>query len=154
MVEKRVLVPARVRTIPSTGFSWIDRRFVREFAPTLTSPQILLYYFLVSVADARGLSFWTDPTASRLLGLPVGILVGARDALVARDLIAYRSPLYQVLALPATGPTSPPAGSPRTPAPRSAAARAPAPATPRRGGTLSGRALFVEAIAALRPSTR
>jgi hypothetical protein len=151
MLEKRVLRPDRLRSIPQTGFSWIDRRFVREFAPTLTSPQILLYYFLVSVADVRGLSFWSDPTASRLLGMSVGILVGARDVLIARDLIAYRRPLYQVLSLPGSGTASLPIERPRPPAAGPSAAPPPPRAAYRRGQTLSGRALFVQALAELRP---
>lgn len=151
MVEKRLLVPDRIRCIPLAGFSWIDRRFVRAFAPSLTNPQILLYYFLASVADARGLSFWADPTAARLLGMPVGHVVGARDVLVARDLIAYRSPLYQVLALPESN-AAVPASRRAAPAPAAGARTPPAAPPPRpaqRGGLLTGRA-FVEAIEQLR----
>ena len=61
-VEKRLLDPARVRTIRD-GFSWIDRRFVR-------------------------------------------------DGLVERGLIAFETPLYQVLELPAhaRGVTARPGG--------------------------------------------
>ena len=50
------LEPERVRTIKD-GFSWIDRRFVREHAPRLCRDEILLYFFLAAVSDRFGLSF-------------------------------------------------------------------------------------------------
>lgn len=30
MIKKRILVPERLRRPPATGWSWIDRRFLRE----------------------------------------------------------------------------------------------------------------------------
>ena len=36
MIEKHLLVPDRVRRPPAEGFSWIDRRFLREFASRLS----------------------------------------------------------------------------------------------------------------------
>ena len=104
MVEKQVLAPHRVRTIPH-GFSWIDRRFVRDgFIRRLTDDDLLLYFFLVSVADARGLSYWSDPVVSNLLHRDAPSLSRARDRLVQADLLAYDFPLYQVLSLPEARP--------------------------------------------------
>lgn len=101
MIQKRVLVPERVRKIPPSGFSWIDRRFVRDrFITQLREPEVLLYLFLTTVSDAQGLSFWADPTGAKLLQLEERVVVGARDGLVQADLVAYRYPLYQVLSLP------------------------------------------------------
>ena len=37
IVKKRVLLPDRRRRLPSRGWSWIDRRFLREYADW-TSP--------------------------------------------------------------------------------------------------------------------
>jgi len=56
-IRKHLLDANRVRTIPEEGFSWIDRRFVRHgFSNRLSSTEILLYWFLCSLADKHGLS--------------------------------------------------------------------------------------------------
>lgn len=100
MIEKKPILPERVRKI-AAGFSWIDRRIVRDgHLAALDATPSLLYYFLATVADVQGLSFWADPTVAKLLKLPVAHVVGARDQLVRQDLVAYRYPLYQVLSLP------------------------------------------------------
>jgi hypothetical protein len=52
------------------------------------------------VADAQGLSYYSDPAIGRHLKMDVLTLSAARQQLVGADLIAYRKPLYQVLALP------------------------------------------------------
>jgi hypothetical protein len=100
-VNKTPIDPKRIRKIPSDGFSWIDRRFVRDrFIEELPPEAILLYFFLVAVSDAKGLSFYADPTISRILKIDAGQLIGARDQLVRADLILYQYPLYQILPLP------------------------------------------------------
>ena len=100
-VKRELIDPERVRRIPAEGFSWIDRRFVREgFIGPLPPEAILLYFFLATVADARGLSFYADPTISTLLKLDPEELSQARTRLVDAELILYRYPLYQVLPLP------------------------------------------------------
>ena len=99
-IEKRPIVPDRIRRIPE-NFSWIDRRFVRErVIARLTRDEALLYFFLVAVADKDGLSFYADATIGALLGMSLAEVVAARDGLVAHDLVAHRAPLSQVLALP------------------------------------------------------
>jgi len=101
-ITKAPLDPERIRTIPPEGFSWIDRRFVREgYLASLYREAILLYFFLVSVSDARGLSFYADPTVGKLLKLDAQELTKARNALIDAGLILYQYALYQVLALPA-----------------------------------------------------
>ena len=100
-VEKRPIDPRRIRRIPKEGFSWIDRRFVRQgFIEELPRETILLYLFLVTVSDAKGLSFYADPTISRLLKLSAEELSQARSRLREAELALYRHPLYQVLPLP------------------------------------------------------
>jgi len=59
-----------------------------------------LYLFLVTVADAQGLSYYSDPALGRYLRLDPTRLAQARAQLQAADLIAYQKPLYQVLSLP------------------------------------------------------
>jgi hypothetical protein len=116
-LEKRPIDPERLRRLPPEGFSWIDRRFVRDaFLAALPRDAILLYFFLVAVADAEGLSFYSDSTISRLLELDPEELSRARARLSDADLIRYRQPLYQVLSLPvAPRHPSPPSRSPQPP---------------------------------------
>jgi hypothetical protein len=60
MIQKRLLVPQRLRRPPATGWSWVDRRFLREHGDYLSSEALLLYFFLATVADRHGLSFYSD----------------------------------------------------------------------------------------------
>ncbi|HSM21699.1 MAG TPA: hypothetical protein VK876_05770 [Rubrivivax sp.] len=73
-----------------------------------------LYLFLVTVSDAQGLSYYGAATLARRLRLSDEQFAAARQQLIELDLIAYRSPLYQVLALPGTVAAQRPA--PRAPA--------------------------------------
>ena len=102
MTTKRLLRPDRVRHPPREGFSWLDRRFLREHAPRLGRDAILYYFFLAAVSDRRGLSFWKESSAGGMLRIPAGQVVRAREQLVDGDLIAYHCPLTQVLSLPAS----------------------------------------------------
>ena len=104
-MQKRLLVPSRVRRVPRQ-FSWVDQRLVRDRHITHCDPETLaLYLFLVTVADARGLSFYADTSVGRMLSLPLARLQAARATLIRAGLIAYEAPLYQVLALEPSRPT-------------------------------------------------
>ena len=99
MVNKRLLRPERLRVVPSQ-FSWLDHRLVRERHLERCSTEALaLYLFLVTVADAQGLSYYGDASVGARLGLATAQLDRARQALIDADLIAYEAPLYQVLSL-------------------------------------------------------
>jgi hypothetical protein len=100
MIEKRVLVPQRLRCPPATGWSWVDRRFLREHGDYLSREAVLLYLFLATVADRHGLSFYSDHTLTSRLRLSQPVLEQAREELLDRDLIAHQLPLIQVLSLP------------------------------------------------------
>jgi hypothetical protein len=100
MIEKRLLAPQRLRRPPASGWSWIDRRFLREHGDHLSREAILLYLFLAAVADKHGLSFYSDNTVSSRLRLSLPDLEKARQELLERDLIAYQLPLVQVLSVP------------------------------------------------------
>ena len=98
-VVKRVLCRERLRRVPPQ-FNWVDHRLVRDRHICRCSAQALaLYLFLVTVADAEGLSYYSDAAISRLLPLDGPALLSARQELIAVQLIAYQKPLYQVLAL-------------------------------------------------------
>ena len=103
MIEKRILVSQRLRRPPMTGWSWVDRRFLREHGDHLSREAILLYLFLAAVADKHGLSFYSDNTLSSRLRLSLPDLEKARQELLERDLIAQELPLVQVLSAPTPG---------------------------------------------------
>jgi len=120
-MQKRVLNPARLRR-PPAQFSWVDQRLVRDGHLRRCDPDAwALYLFLVTVADARGLSFYGNASVCRELSLPPERLGRARTQLEAAGLIAWEPPLYQVLALdpppgseqPVVSPPSPTAPCPR-----------------------------------------
>jgi hypothetical protein len=104
MPAKPILVPARLRRPPATGWSWVDRRFVREHAAHLSRDAVLLYFFLSAVADKHGLSFYADGTVAVSLGMTLPALISARLELLARDLIAHETRWTQVLSLPPPEP--------------------------------------------------
>jgi hypothetical protein len=63
-----------------------------------------LYLFLVTVADAQGLSYYAERTLCQRLSMSMAQLRQARHTLIAHHLLVYRRPLYQVLALEAQPP--------------------------------------------------
>lgn len=82
------------------GFGWIDHRLVREgHLQRADANAWALYLILVTVGDERGLSYYSEPSLARLLGLNGEAIRAARGRLVLADLIAYEEPLYQVLGL-------------------------------------------------------
>ena len=108
-IRKDPIVPSRVRQIPHTGFSWVDRRFVRDgFISSITSTEVALYFFLCSVADKNGISFFGARRIACALRLAQDSVERARAGLMRSDLIAYRHPLYQVLSLPEAPSEFPP----------------------------------------------
>jgi len=107
MIVKRVLRPERLRQVPA-GFGWVDHRLVREGFISRCEPAALaLYLFLVTVADAQGLSYYSEAAICRRLGLEPPQLKAARQQLLQAELIAYQKPLYQVLALEPTTEAKP-----------------------------------------------
>lgn len=99
MAHKPLICPDKVRRLPSQ-FSWIDQRFVRHHYIELCDHSTLaLYLFLVTVADAQGMSYYSDQGICQRLSLELAALTRARQWLVHLELIAYQAPLYQVLPL-------------------------------------------------------
>jgi hypothetical protein len=106
-MKKRVLNPERLRKVPPQ-FSWIDHRLVQEnYFVRCDHSAWALYLFLTSVADAQGLSYYSDASLLRRLNLDLLGLSASRRQLIQAGLIAYEKPLYQVLSLE-------PAGAPRS----------------------------------------
>ena len=112
---KQLLRPERLRQVPEQ-FSWVDQALVQQhFIDRCEARSAALYLFLVTVSDAQGLSYYGAATLARRLRLSDEQFAAACQQLIDLDLIAYRSPLYQVLALP---------GSVAAPVPDAAAPRA------------------------------
>lgn len=107
MIIKRIIDPARVRKIPAQ-FSWVDHRLVRErHIERCSTDAAALYLFLVTVADALGLSYYSDAALAQRLSIAPSGLNQARADLIRLGLIAYERPLYQVLALDPPGSRAP-----------------------------------------------
>lgn len=106
--------PERVRNIRACTFGWIDHNFLhRGFLARLSHEELLLYFFLVTVADRNGVSFYDYARICTLLKLPADDYVRARNLLCERGLLAYRDGLFQVLALPAPVQAPTPNAPPR-----------------------------------------
>ena len=108
-MHKRPISFAKLRTVPRQ-FSWVDQRLVRErYIDQLSHAACTLYLFLVTVADAQGLSYYAEASLCHRLSMTSPELHQARQALIQRGLVAYQHPLYQVLALdpaPSAAPSS------------------------------------------------
>lgn len=99
MTKKQVIHPDRIRKIPKQ-FSWIDGRLVREgYLDQCQHSDAILYLFLLTVSDARGLSYYSDKSVCKRLSMDSCLLSESRLRLIQLGLIAYRDPLYQVLDL-------------------------------------------------------
>ena len=108
MRGREPIVPQRRRRVPPQ-FSWVDHRLVRDgHLQGRSASALALYLFLVTVADADGLSWYCEETLCRQLSCEPAQLQRDRTELQQAALIAYRKPLYQVLDLaPVTVPVTP-----------------------------------------------
>lgn len=98
-IKKRVLCAERLRKVPPQ-FSWVDQRLVRQgYVQRCDHAALALYLVLVTVADAEGLSYYSDASLERMLGLDHAGLCAARAGLARAGLLVYQKPLYQVLSL-------------------------------------------------------
>ena len=99
-IEKKPIDPNRIRKITGS-FAFIEHRFLREgFWASLDHHQLLLYLFLIIVADRNGLSYYSYDKICTLLGICVDDYIFARNALIDKDLLAFDGNLFQVLSLP------------------------------------------------------
>jgi len=124
---KRLLRPQRLRQVPEQ-FSWVDQALVqRHLIDRCDARAAALYLFLVTVADAQGLSYYGSASLMQRLHLSTEEFGAARQQLIDLELVAYQAPLYQVLAISRT-----------TVAPRTASpSPSPSPASGDTGGPVS-----------------
>ena len=107
MITKTPLDQDRVRRIAGS-FAFIEHRFLRSgFFSVLTHHELLLYVFLVLVADRNGLSYYSYDKICILSKMTLDDYIIARDGLIEKDLIAFNGYLFQVLTLPEQPPPDP-----------------------------------------------
>lgn len=100
-VQRAPILPERVRAIAGQGFAFVPHRFLREgFFASLRPDELRLYVLLVLAADRNGVSFYHYDSICSLLELPLESYLRARNALIAKDLIAFDGTRFQVLSLP------------------------------------------------------
>ncbi len=100
MVDRKPLVCERIRKIDGS-FAWVGHRFLRGgFFTSLTQNELLLYFFLVLVADRQGLSYYHYDKICSLLCFTVDDYIVVRDQLIEKDLVAFDGTFFQVLSLP------------------------------------------------------
>jgi hypothetical protein len=101
MTKPDAIVPERIRNIRHCTFGWVDHNFLhRGFLGRLSPEELRLYYFLLTVADKSGVSFYDYERICQLLKLEVDDYVRARNLLCERSLIAFHNGVFQVLSLP------------------------------------------------------
>jgi hypothetical protein len=98
-MKKHILDSKRLRRVPA-HFSWVDHRLIHQrLLSGIECPGWALYLFLLTVGDEQGLSYYSDASVCSHLNLSHEGLRQARRQLLERSLIAWESPLYQVLCV-------------------------------------------------------
>ena len=110
--QKKVLCSERLRHV-RRPFGWVDSRLIREDWLRDCSPTAwALYLFWVTVADAQGLSYYSDESVARRLRITPDAVSAGRLELIQAGLLAHDPPLVQVLSLErrarGTSPQRPP----------------------------------------------
>jgi hypothetical protein len=101
VIQRAPILPERVRSIGGHSFAFLPHRFLRHgFFASLAPDQLRLYVLLVLAADRNGLSFYHYDSICSLLEIPLEAYIRARNALIAKDLIAFDGTRFQVLSLP------------------------------------------------------
>jgi hypothetical protein len=101
VIHRAPILPERVRSIAGQSFAFLPHRFLRDgFFASLRPDEIRLYVLLVLAADRNGVSFYHYDSICSLLELPLASYLRARNALIAKDLIAFDGTRFQVLSLP------------------------------------------------------
>jgi len=100
MIKTKILCSKRVRRITGS-FAFVEHRFLRDgFWESLSRHELLLYLFLILVADRNGISYYCYDKIYSLLRIPADEYLTARNALIDKDLIAFDGYFFQVLSLP------------------------------------------------------
>jgi hypothetical protein len=91
MANYHIPQPQNVRKI-NGSFAWLDHRLMRNgFVEVMTADDLLLYMFLVLVADRNGVSFYRKEKICDTLSLDWRRFEIARDRLIFMQLIAFEA---------------------------------------------------------------
>jgi len=100
-IKRDPIRPDRVRRIGPDGFAFVPNRFLRDgFFAALSPAERELYFLLVLAGDRNGVSFYHYDALCALLQMELESYLQARNALIARGLIAFDGTRFQVLSLP------------------------------------------------------
>jgi hypothetical protein len=84
------LVPGRVRSLKGQSFSYLPHRFLHDgFLSFLAGDELHLYVFLLLAGNRQGVSFYGVDAICTVLRIPLERYRQARNALIAKDLIAF-----------------------------------------------------------------
>ena len=111
MKKYHIPQPKNIRNIKGS-FAWIDHRLVRNgFTEVMTHQDMVLYLFLVLVADKNGVSFYRKEKICQAVSLDYNQFEIAKDRLINMKLVAFEgysvlSPngYYQVLPIETNAP--------------------------------------------------
>lgn len=99
MIQKHPIFPKRIRKIPKQ-FSWTDHHLVSDhYLKRISHQASALYLFLVTVSDAKGLSYYSDSTLIKRLRMDAETIRSSRNELICIGLIAWKKPVCQVLPI-------------------------------------------------------
>ena len=88
--------PQKIRKIESS-FAWIDHRLIRNgYLQVMTHDDMVLYLFLILVADRNGVSFYRKEKICEAVSLDFSQFEIARDRLINMKLVAFEN--YSVLS--------------------------------------------------------
>lgn len=91
MKKYHIPQPKNIRNIKGS-FAWIDHRLIRNgFVEIMTHQDMVLYLFLVLVADKNGVSFYRKEKICEAVSLGYSQFEMAKDRLVNMNLIAFES---------------------------------------------------------------
>jgi len=111
MKKYHIPQPQNTRNIKDS-FAWIDHRLIRNgFVKVMTHQDMVLYLFLVLVADRNGVSFYRKEKICEAVSLDFSQFEIAKDRLINMTLIAFESysalspnGYYQVLPIKCMAP--------------------------------------------------
>jgi len=111
MKKYHIPQPQKTRKIESS-FAWIDHGLVRNgYLQVMTQNDMVLYLFLILVADRNGVSFYRKEKICEAVSLDFGQFEIAKDRLINMKLIAFESysalspnGYYQVLPIESKAP--------------------------------------------------
>ena len=101
MTKPKPVILDRIRNIRDCSFGWVDHNFLHKgFLNRLSQQELLLYYFLITVADRNGVSFYDYERICQFTKLELNDYITTRNQLCERSLIAVKDGIFQVLSLP------------------------------------------------------